>query len=110
MIKNTSWYQAERPIGEVSLGGLIILVFVRTIQLNTLKTRVSSPWFFCFLSSVCVLVFSYLGITTECMVPRTEDEAFFGEGREGMRRVYRFGLLYSVFVIELIKTISCFLI
>uniref|UniRef100_A0A914S166 Dymeclin n=1 Tax=Parascaris equorum TaxID=6256 RepID=A0A914S166_PAREQ len=39
MIKNTSWYQAERPVGEVSLGGLIILVFVRTIQLNTLKTR-----------------------------------------------------------------------
>ncbi|VDM49515.1 unnamed protein product [Toxocara canis] len=39
MIKDTSWYQAERPLGEVSLGGLIILVFVRTIQTNTLKTR-----------------------------------------------------------------------
>uniref|UniRef100_A0A8R1XKX3 Dymeclin n=1 Tax=Onchocerca volvulus TaxID=6282 RepID=A0A8R1XKX3_ONCVO len=39
MIKNTTWFSNERPLGEVSLGGLIILVFVRIIQLNTLKTK-----------------------------------------------------------------------
>nr|CTP81274.1 Bm2811 [Brugia malayi] len=39
MIKNTTWFNSERPLGEISLGGLIILVFVRIIQLNTLKTK-----------------------------------------------------------------------
>ncbi|VDM96485.1 unnamed protein product [Thelazia callipaeda] len=39
MIKDTSSFSNERPLGEISLGGLIILVFVRTIQLNTVKTK-----------------------------------------------------------------------
>ncbi|VBB26333.1 unnamed protein product [Acanthocheilonema viteae] len=39
MIKDTTWFNSERPLGEISLGGLIILVFVRIIQLNTLKTK-----------------------------------------------------------------------
>ncbi|KAM3719201.1 Dymeclin [Dirofilaria immitis] len=39
MIKDTTWFSNERALGEVSLGGLIILVFVRIIQLNTLKTK-----------------------------------------------------------------------
>ncbi|CAG9540808.1 unnamed protein product [Cercopithifilaria johnstoni] len=39
MIKDTTWFNSERPLGEISLGGLIILVFVRIIQFNTLKTK-----------------------------------------------------------------------
>uniref|UniRef100_A0A0R3RYY1 Dymeclin n=1 Tax=Elaeophora elaphi TaxID=1147741 RepID=A0A0R3RYY1_9BILA len=39
MVKDTTWFNSERPLGEISLGGLIILVFVRIIQLNTLKTK-----------------------------------------------------------------------
>ncbi|MFH4975115.1 hypothetical protein AB6A40_001824 [Gnathostoma spinigerum] len=39
VIKDSSWFQFERPLGQETLGGLIILVFVRTIQTNTLKTR-----------------------------------------------------------------------
>lgn len=42
MIKDTTWFSSDRPLGETSLGGLIILVFVRTIQLNTMKTKVSA--------------------------------------------------------------------
>ncbi|KAI1718559.1 dyggve-Melchior-Clausen syndrome protein [Ditylenchus destructor] len=38
-LKNVSWYQPERPISEISLGGLIVLVFVKTIHTNTVKTR-----------------------------------------------------------------------
>uniref|UniRef100_A0A915PNK8 Dymeclin n=1 Tax=Setaria digitata TaxID=48799 RepID=A0A915PNK8_9BILA len=39
MIKDTTWFSSDRPLGEISLGGLIVLVFVRIIQLNTLKTK-----------------------------------------------------------------------
>lgn len=43
MIKNVTWYQHDRPISEISLGGLTIAVFSKTIHTNTVKTRVSSP-------------------------------------------------------------------
>uniref|UniRef100_A0A915EJA8 Dymeclin n=1 Tax=Ditylenchus dipsaci TaxID=166011 RepID=A0A915EJA8_9BILA len=38
-LKNVTWYQPERPISEISLGGLIVLVFIKTIHTNTIKTR-----------------------------------------------------------------------
>jgi len=39
-VKNIDWYQPGRPpISEISLGGLIVLVFVKCIHTNTLKTR-----------------------------------------------------------------------
>lgn len=38
MLKNISWY-TERSIAEISLGGLLILVVIRTIQYNMLKMR-----------------------------------------------------------------------
>lgn len=38
MLKNILWY-TERNISEISLGGLIILVIIRTIQYNMLKVR-----------------------------------------------------------------------
>lgn len=38
MLKNILWY-TERSISEISLGGLIVLVIIRTIQYNMLKVR-----------------------------------------------------------------------
>lgn len=38
MLKNIHWY-TERTISEISLGGLLILVVIRTIQYNMLKMR-----------------------------------------------------------------------
>lgn len=38
MLKNITWY-TERSISEISLGGLLILVVIRTIQYNMLKMR-----------------------------------------------------------------------
>ena len=38
VLKNISWY-TERSISEISLGGLLILVVIRTIQYNMLKMR-----------------------------------------------------------------------
>lgn len=38
MLKNVIWY-TERSISEISLGGLIVLVIIRTIQYNMLKVR-----------------------------------------------------------------------
>lgn len=38
MLKNIHWY-TERSIAEISLGGLLILVVIRTIQYNMLKMR-----------------------------------------------------------------------
>ncbi|XP_037950321.1 dymeclin-like [Teleopsis dalmanni] len=38
ILKNISWY-TERTISEISLGGLLILVVIRTIQYNMLKMR-----------------------------------------------------------------------
>jgi hypothetical protein len=41
VIKNVTWYQHDRPISEISLGGLAIAVFAKTIHTNTVKTRVN---------------------------------------------------------------------
>lgn len=38
MLKNILWY-TERSISEISLGGLLILVIIRTVQYNMLKVR-----------------------------------------------------------------------
>uniref|UniRef100_A0A0K8TNJ3 Dymeclin n=1 Tax=Tabanus bromius TaxID=304241 RepID=A0A0K8TNJ3_TABBR len=38
ILKNVAWY-TERSISEISLGGLLILVVIRTIQYNMLKMR-----------------------------------------------------------------------
>lgn len=38
MLRNIQWY-TERTISEISLGGLLILVIIRTIQYNMLKVR-----------------------------------------------------------------------
>lgn len=38
LLKNIAWY-TERTISEISLGGLLILVVIRTIQYNMLKMR-----------------------------------------------------------------------
>ena len=38
MLKNIHWY-TERSISEISLGGLLILVVIRTIQYNMMKMR-----------------------------------------------------------------------
>lgn len=38
ILKNIHWY-TERSISEISLGGLLILVVIRTIQYNMLKMR-----------------------------------------------------------------------
>jgi hypothetical protein len=40
MLKGVTWY-TERSISEISLGGLLVLVVIRTIQYNMLKMRVS---------------------------------------------------------------------
>ncbi len=39
MLKNVVWY-TDRQLSEISLGGLIILVIIRTIQFNMSRTRV----------------------------------------------------------------------
>ena len=38
IVKDVDWY-GERVLGEVSLGGIIILVVIRTIQHNMLKVN-----------------------------------------------------------------------
>ncbi|TDG51733.1 hypothetical protein AWZ03_001793 [Drosophila navojoa] len=38
LLKNISWY-TERTISEISLGGILILIVIRTIQYNMLKMR-----------------------------------------------------------------------
>ena len=43
MVKGIDWY-TERILGEISLGGLFILVVIRTIQHNMLKMRVRHHW------------------------------------------------------------------
>ena len=43
MVKGIDWY-TERILGEISLGGLFILVVIRTIQHNMLKMRVGSAF------------------------------------------------------------------
>ena len=62
MIKNTSWLSSDRMLGEISLGGLIIVIFVRTIQLNILKTKVGFNSYFLYdFGLVLVLDLIYLG-------------------------------------------------
>ncbi|GMT16532.1 hypothetical protein PFISCL1PPCAC_7829 [Pristionchus fissidentatus] len=39
MVSGVEWAEPDRPLGEISLGGLIALVFIRAIHRNTLKTR-----------------------------------------------------------------------
>ena len=41
MIKNVTWLTSERTIAELSLGGLTIAVFAKTLYTNMIKTRVS---------------------------------------------------------------------
>jgi hypothetical protein len=41
MVKNVEWFVGDRPLGEISLGGLIAIILVRTIQSNSVRTRVS---------------------------------------------------------------------
>ena len=41
MLKGIDWY-TERALAEISLGGLLILVVIRTIQYNMLKMRVKT--------------------------------------------------------------------
>ena len=43
VLKNISWY-TERSLTEISLGSLLILVVIRTIQFNMTRTRVRSCW------------------------------------------------------------------
>ncbi|VDN52240.1 unnamed protein product [Dracunculus medinensis] len=38
-INETTWLNSERNVGGISLGGLIIIVFARTIQINIIKMR-----------------------------------------------------------------------
>lgn len=40
ILKNITWY-SERVLTEISLGSLLILVVIRTIQYNMTRTRVS---------------------------------------------------------------------
>ena len=50
IVKDVDWY-GERVLGEVSLGGIIILVVIRTIQHNMLKVNVIY-WLFTFRKSL----------------------------------------------------------
>lgn len=51
ILKNITWY-AERVLTEISLGSLLILVVIRTIQYNMTRTRVRVTWSLCeFLTS-----------------------------------------------------------
>jgi hypothetical protein len=45
-IKKFAWY-TERSLTEISLGGLLILVVIRTIQFNMTRMRVSIPIIIC---------------------------------------------------------------
>ncbi|CAJ0963327.1 unnamed protein product, partial [Mesorhabditis belari] len=38
MVKG-DWIDSDRPIGDISLGGLTILVFIRTLQKNAIRTK-----------------------------------------------------------------------
>ena len=41
MVTGVEWADPERPLSEISLGGLIALVIIRAIHRNASKTRVS---------------------------------------------------------------------
>jgi hypothetical protein len=38
-VDNVSWYQADRPVTQMTLGGLIVLVFCKTIHTNTVLNK-----------------------------------------------------------------------
>ncbi|WKX92962.1 hypothetical protein Q1695_010747 [Nippostrongylus brasiliensis] len=38
-IRDVDWLESERPVRELSLGGLCVIVFVRTIHKNAIRTR-----------------------------------------------------------------------
>ena len=48
VVKNVEWYHSDR-LPEITLGGLIILVCVKTVHLNTVKMRVGH---LCFLTKI----------------------------------------------------------
>jgi len=48
-LKNVVWFR-ERQLSEITLGGLLILVLVRTIQYNLTRLRVCLWWWFLYLS------------------------------------------------------------
>lgn len=57
ILKNITWY-AERVLTEISLGSLLILVVIRTIQYNMTRTRVRAPWSTCeFQTSAALMQF-----------------------------------------------------
>lgn len=57
ILKNITWY-AERVLTEISLGSLLILVVIRTIQYNMTRTRVRLMWGTCeFLTSAAWIQF-----------------------------------------------------
>ncbi|KAK6736777.1 hypothetical protein RB195_019463 [Necator americanus] len=39
MIRDVDWLESDRPIREISLGGLCVMVFVRTIHKNAIRMR-----------------------------------------------------------------------
>lgn len=56
-LKSITWY-TERALTEISLGGLLVLVVIRTIHYNMLKMRVSFNLPIFYVNSVLIL-FSY---------------------------------------------------
>uniref|UniRef100_A0A1I7X2U4 Dymeclin n=1 Tax=Heterorhabditis bacteriophora TaxID=37862 RepID=A0A1I7X2U4_HETBA len=41
IVKDISWLESDRPVREISLGGLIVIVLIRTIHKNAIKMRAS---------------------------------------------------------------------
>ena len=52
MLKNVTWFK-ERTLTEITLGGLLILVVIRTIQFNMTRMRV--------IHSMCILQNATIG-------------------------------------------------
>lgn len=53
VLKNVSWY-TERSLTEISLGSLLILVVIRTIQFNMTRTRVSCTYTQTYSLTLCI--------------------------------------------------------
>ncbi len=66
MINDVSWY-CERILGEISLGGLIVLVIIRTIQHNMLKMRVSKSLGFDIITNSVTFFFQDKYLHTNCL-------------------------------------------
>ncbi|KAK3927790.1 Dymeclin [Frankliniella fusca] len=62
MLKGVSWY-TERAISEISLGGLLILVIIRSIQYNMLKMRDK------YLHSNCLAALANMSGQFRCLHP-----------------------------------------